>query len=362
MKKVITMLWLLWPLAVSPCLGQTSSSEGVDPDIGSESFMALAREAIRNLKPVRVHGRVVDQTGDPVVGAAVDIHWQAPNLLQPLNPGNDTKLAITDENGFWDYTVLRGGYIYIQDVEKSGYEFHREMNEYYRDPSQKYFERRSSSAPLILTMRKKGECSLLLKPRMPIYMFRPPSKAYAMNLVTGHNVAIAEGDEISREVDIVVKAARNEDATWTLTFEPQGEHGGILIDADADKTYVAPEGGYEQSVEIEMALEPHRYVPNFMDKEKSVHFWVRSGSPQIYSRCAIWLYIEEGVEECRMDWREITVNPYGERIMEFEKWWDGHYLTKRAFLNVAEAALAEGRLPEKPDLEAVKAAVAAQKK
>ena len=86
----------------------------------AEHWSLMSKIAQGQLKPVTFVGRVIDQVGNPVVGAKMFVDAGGNYLAA----GSGTRFITTDENGFFEVADLKGTDLALGDGKKDGYEIH----------------------------------------------------------------------------------------------------------------------------------------------------------------------------------------------------------------------------------------------
>lgn len=94
-----------------------------DPSVINKLQIIIAQEnAKKETVPIDFFGKVVDQFGEPIAGATVELsvrRWTVP-------PSPDRKHIIeTDKTGLFQLKGEKGQFLYPKDISKDGYEYKR---------------------------------------------------------------------------------------------------------------------------------------------------------------------------------------------------------------------------------------------
>lgn len=349
MKRLV--LLLVW-MTARAVLGQMVSSveervgfpQGMDED---EKRAVIARVS-RMLAPFTVYGAVLDQHQQPVDGATVTLRWEEPNYVAH-KPRAVEREVYTDGNGQFKVEVKTASRFFVEQIRKPGFEFREDYSPFYglSDDNAKiaFLQSTSSTSPMILTLRKKGETAILVVRRRKTIVRDDETNIVRIVFADDRPVSTtpsdsAQGRDLS--VDLCVKAAFSPEAsTWVVAFRSPDDDSGVLEDNEI--LYEAPEGGYRHESTIAVGL-------GRADYRKHVYLYVKSRKPPLYSRVDVELVPHREILYVNFD---ISTNPYGDRVLEDET--DLPWDVRERLEAEATAALAAGRLPEKPELERIKA-------
>lgn len=304
---------------------------------------------------IHFYGRVVDQNGDPVEGARVAVGIRRFSLFGPFFMGSKNLRAFTDREGHFDVWELRGSQLFIGEISREGYEFIRNENRnndftFKGLPGEPVFIP-DKNDPVIFRLRKKQEdrTFLIEEPRGGVQVHAEDSGVLkGKDLIEGKGFRVPEGEpesHFSENCDLWYRAIFDEETgDWRVFLKSAGLGGGIF--ASDHSLYVAPDGGY---------LEEYSFVPVGREIPVDKFLYIRSRTPAIFTRLEIYsVVVTDGF--VRIRWKSAT-NPYGERVLDSV---DMESLSSKQWLKLktrlkseAQAALREGRLPERPKIMAL---------
>lgn len=275
-----------------------------------EAIRAIVKEG--NV-PIEFLGQVVDQENHPIEGVKVKAHSRETYEEEPGRAGTKwpTMEIMTDSDGMFRISGLRGDVLGIDSIEKDGYELTKkgELSFSYHSGEIGRSYVPDLSKPVIYRMWKKGETEPLIahkvEQRIP-YDGTP----VLFDLATGKEVN-SGGDlrvTLMRNPQVIRWGDRNYE--WKATFEAVG--GGGLIESKDDFMYRAPESGYEPKIEIE--TKPGN--PNWA-MEKRIAFYLKSRGGQNYARVVLDLMTGSDKPKTGFSF-ESYLNPSGSRNLEYD--------------------------------------------
>lgn len=285
----------------TPANGATNpAAPNVPPPASRKNKGELIQEAmnLENTKPINVYGKVIDQYGQPVVGAKV----KGGTLLYISidSSGGQEFSTITDNQGRFSFTGLHGARFGF-GLEKEGYEY---------DPK-KYLGwwdnyRPDANGPAVFTMWKlkgaepmvhiEAHCGLAVD-----------GTATSFDLLTGKKTS--DGDLAIRLVRNPVNIDRSKPFDWTLTLQI---NGGGLIPVETTYTNEAPAEGYKSSVTVSMHASEKNWSPSLV---QTYFFKARNG--QVYGRITANLMANYQPAPTHFEF-EVYTNPSGSRNLEFD--------------------------------------------
>ncbi len=149
----------------------------------------------------------------------------------------------------------------------------------------------------------------------------------------------------SENCDLFYRAIYDEETgDWSVFLKPGGPNGGILV--SDQMLYVAPEDEYQPELS---------FVPDDGVMPDARYIYLKTRSPPIFSRIEI-THVIAFENFFRMN-AKVATNPYGDRVLDSV---DMESLSSKQRLKLktrlkseAQAALREGRLPERPKIMAL---------
>jgi len=271
--------------------------------------------------PMDTYGEVVDQDGQPVIGAKVR-GWLS--FEEAEDKEYDTK---TDSQGRFKFLGLHGKEFGVS-LEKEGYEFNHEIwfadnaklpDNYLPDPKN----------PLIFKMWKLRGGEPMSEATIYSHV-RWTNNFKRFNLYSSRTDTM-ETTSTNINDELMVKAIRGSSFTnkgvqyfaWTVTFEIT--NGGLLVTNDP-YPYIAPIEGYQPSVTLDGPT-------NLVELGRGLHqgFYFKSRGGQIYGRMFIQMMPGRNSASIRL---QNYANVTGSRNLEFEsnKWID--YQHRKLWTNI----------------------------
>jgi hypothetical protein len=286
-----------------------------------------------------IYGRVLDQEGNPVVGADVEIGWKT--FTADLAADVLTGHAQTDENGNWEF-MATGFQILVRWPAKTGYDLNVK-NPYLESQDHDLEGKTSKENPVVLYMRKKGATTFVLQKHgiMAFSLNAPTNAQFCVDILQGRVWPVG-GPLPKRMENCVTDMLISVDGlmmpsneTWRVSFRA-ADPSFTMIPTN-ERVYVTPESGYGK----EVASDSRELPKTLCFKGRSTGFYGRLELDPHYGRGVFWMYCD------------IAINPYGERNLEEERELDGCWRVRDRLEKEAKEALRAGRLAPKPDLPAL---------
>jgi hypothetical protein len=217
--------------------------------------------AARNQTPINVYGKVIDQDGLPVPGAAVKAGVL---LVQGFErSGVDEYSTTTDDQGRFSFVGLHGARFGL-GFEKPGYEYNSQLYVNWWD-----HYRPDAGNPMVFQMWKLQGAQPMVKARIHAYIPCDGSPT-SYNLTTGKQMP-AGGNLTIRFSRNPVNIAIGQPFSWQLTLEVQD--GGIQEVTDLYPNE-APADGYQNSISVSMPSEAKHWSS---DLQRSYYFIAGDG-------------------------------------------------------------------------------------
>lgn len=210
--------------------------------------------------PISFYGKVVDQDNNPVEGAHVRFDW-----TDTSPQGTSIKETTSDRGGSFSLEGQHGKFMTV-DVSKDGYYTGRTGNhfdfEYASFSDADYYEPNPRS-PVLFHLRKKGTAATLIHGDTR-YGVTVDGTPHFFDLMTGRKQVGGSptGDLAIRVIRSVVSPTY--EYTWSASIE--AVNGGVLQSGD-EFMFEAPEGGYQQSIEVSGDRHTHP-KPSFYFKSR----------------------------------------------------------------------------------------------
>ena len=294
---------------------------------------------------VDFYGIFLDQDDRPVPD--VKVHYTVSGYsLTGLAPRYEPGVTNSDREGNFEIHARKGGILYIDDVECTGYEFK------FGRGNSRGFEFRSSRTdrhrpdkanPVVFHLRKKhSEAVVLLNSRASILLSAPKNISwFGWDVASCREWTAPATPDPGYFRDYEVTGEHDaEKKEWTLTIRMNGEQAGVLV---SDKLlYEAPADGYAKEVALTF---------KYSDEPPLKHLYLRLRDCGMYAR----FDVEHGnVSENGVFFScNVLINPYGSRSLEplFSTKQEGSSALFVKCRNEADRAMEKQRLAPRPPFE-----------
>jgi hypothetical protein len=199
--------------------------------------------------PIDFYGKVVDENTNPVSGAEVAFDW----METPSNDGEKTASTQSDTDGLFSLQGKRGASLTVS-VEKNGYNTSGGRQTFHYAVLGNFSS--SIYAPVVFQLVKKGIAVQLIHIKgiglhpMRDYLLATDGKPTDISLSTGHLTPQGEGD-----LQVAFTAGPSLEnnptrITWQCVITVPG---GGLLQTSQEFPFLAPEGGYSVSDELNIS-------------------------------------------------------------------------------------------------------------
>jgi len=254
-------------------------------------------------------GRVVDQNGVAIAGTRVrmKLRW----WIGQFGVINSLTRA-TDGNGRFSVRGKFGDYLEIESIEKDGYLLSERARKAFRysglksDPSTFTPD---ETQPLVYRMWKKQGAERMAHQFIGRLGIPCDGTPVRIDLVTGRKVA-AGGDlqvTLVRQPLHIRRGKQHYD--WTATFS--AEAGGMIESSD-EFMYVAPEHGYQPTLQFKMAADDPHWTG-----DKGLEAYLTSQNGKRYARMKVLLDTSYEPPPTGLT-IEVWMNPNGSRNLEYD--------------------------------------------
>ena len=259
-----------------------------------EAMIALF--GLKDRVSMDTYGKVIDQEGQPVIGASVQGKVE-------VSGDFITHMTETDEQGRFKFLGLQGSGL-IMHPKKEGYSYDGTLRSerpknYLPDPSN----------PLVFTMWKLHGAEPMMYDKK-FYGINPDGRIFTIDLVKKQKIegTNAIGDlQVQLQRPIPIK--RGEKFDWSFAVTAIG--GGVIEATNAVYLNEAPESGYQPSYNVNMSAADQSW-----QKQIKKTFYFKSRDGKIYGRFRATIipdYNDKSVFDV-----ESFVNPAGSRNLEFD--------------------------------------------
>jgi hypothetical protein len=278
----------------------SSGNAGVPGDVQAYVQNKLADAEYDWKQPINFYGRVLDENGAPVPGAAVDFKW---NDLSA--EGSSTTQAASDTNGYFSLLNKTGKRLYVQ-VHKDGYYTSRQtaLAFEYANPADGLFTPEPNK-PVLFQLRRKGVGANLVTSQVGMRdhlgvtapLDGSPVRVDLLQRSTGQagQLVIAQ----TKPNYQVWKQATH----WSFRMEiPDGG----FVEQNDEFPFEAPQGPYQPLVQCDFQQGQTNWATRL-----SKDYYIQFGHPPRYGR----LHLETSI---MMNGARLTyvINPDGARDLE----------------------------------------------
>ncbi len=270
-----------------------------NPGLALKYMTYLAMRAAGNAADLTFYGKVVDQYGQPVVGAR--ILGRTLLYVSMDASGGDSYYTDSDADGLFKFVGIHGASLTVTP-QKAGYEYNPRLppnwtENYVPDPAN----------PMVFTMWKTQGAELLIQDEK-FYGLNPDGRTNTIDLVKGIATGrpIPEGD---LQVSIQRPAGNNLRGKFDWSFSIEILGGG-LVEAPDSYLNLAPENGYQPKYTFTMSASD----PNWQEELQDKIFYIKSREGKIYGYIKITA-IPNYNDTSALDIKSF-VNPAGSRNLE----------------------------------------------
>jgi len=250
-------------------------------------------------QPINFYGKVVDESNQPAADA--DVHFVWNDLSEKGTSEADTKsdasglFSLTDRHGKGiSVTVSKNGYYTPKGESLSSYE--------YANPADGLFTPDAAN-PVVFHLHKKGQAEIMIH-GLKLFGLRTDGTLCYVDLVEGKA-------KPNPPVDLILQCKRSQTDDqkrfdWEFTLAAPG---GGLIESTNEFDFIAPEDGYQPSVQIHHAAADADWVGQ--EKHK---FLLKNEEGHHYARIEVTSIPDYNANAaCDIEW---FLNPAGSRNLE----------------------------------------------
>jgi hypothetical protein len=211
--------------------------------------------AIDSLQPIEFYGRVIDQHGNPVIGAKV--RGAAEIVQRWMDQKWDEHFTETDGNGYFHFSGLHGQSLVVSP-SKEGYEYksNNVVFSYSGLTLKKERHEPNPKKPVVFTMWKLKGAERLIEINIHDYI---PCDGTAMNYDMQHSKKTAgDGNLIVKLIRNPLTGIRGKHFDWKITLEIPS---GGLVELNDLYPNEAPVQGYGQTAVIDMPSNAPNWTP-----------------------------------------------------------------------------------------------------
>jgi len=297
---------------------ETSTAEAIVEE--ESDFLANVQKAITfqnsfNSK-FEFYGLVIDQNGDPVEGAKVQMKTRAykRSIGLKLDYTRDDfirreEVVYTDSSGRFEFDDGYGSGIRVEAISKEGYVPGRGQKSISFLSTSGAKHHPDPSNPVVYTMWKKGVAEPLVKEEFS-FKFNNGDPPQGISLVRGKWIKTNTVD-----ADLIISASmgepnpeRRNQFDWKVTLAPVD--GGLIRTNDIFP-YEAPDSGYEKTYSFSQTMTDS----NWLSSTSDLSFYVKAKNGQIYGSVTIDFNTHPFGDFFTTV--KVLVNPNGSRNLEY---------------------------------------------
>lgn len=353
-RPIIYFIALLFFISL---LSAVTADEREDQErLSAENKQAQMRQMVQSRDmPITFHGKIIDQSGQPVEDAEVTVHIvQYSPSAEDLFGRVKVISATSRRDGSFLISREHGREAYVHAVTKTGYAPLSVLDrERLFSPATNATTRLPTAAhPATFVVRQIGDAVPMLKGTGRLDL-NPDSTSVSARLLrpTEDEIDLLGAAVASVGPGLQAKASLSVDqALWVVTISGEGEADGILL--AAEPLYEAPRDGYGTQVALTVPVDAPFRITNAV-------LCLKTESPETYS--IVRLSVRPSKERCSVHFESMT-NPYGTRTLDNAEDLDPYWSRKKQLEMDAKKALLQGRHHELPDVKKIVEEEAAKKR
>jgi hypothetical protein len=250
-------------------------------------------------QPIILYGKVLDENGQPVSNAVVNFEWTdlSANGSSKKQCGSDAAglFTIRETGKRLCLTVSKAGYYSTRDARSACFEF--------ANPADGLFKPDIAN-PVVFHLKKRGTTEPLKVHQVFLAMteddqplaFDPVNSKLSSNGPIILNLLAGETNQLEQA-----------DMRFRITVK-----GGGIQMAEGEFAFLAPENGYQSSVEINVSKDAIREV-----SQRKYQYYLFLGEPRIYGRILVEIPVFRPKGKASLP---VTywINPSGSRNLEYD--------------------------------------------
>jgi len=258
---------------------------------------------------ISFYGKVVDQEGNPVVGAVVTGYRAYYPIIPNLDlsrSAEDVRL-VTDPNGVFSMIDEKVASLTVQKITKSGYEIQANRTYKLSRGGYKMIEKITNpDKPVIFHAWKKSQAEEQLFIDERRINFDPSGRIYAIDLFHFGKGVKSNVRDVRMSCKRPLELENGSKFDWVFTIE--AIDGGI-IESEDSFMYIAPKAGYLSKWKFSMKKDDHNWVSNI-----TRNFYLKSRNDQVFGRMMLTIKPHYN-NNCRVN-AEWSLNPNASRNLE----------------------------------------------
>lgn len=323
--------------------------------LSAENKQALMRQTLQSRDlPITFHGKIVDQSGQPVEDAEITVH-----VVQYSPSAEDlfgrVKVISTKSKRDGSFLIAgeHGREAYVHAVTKTGYASLSVLDRQllFSPAPNAPVGMPTAAHPATFVVRKIGDAVPMLKGAGRLDLSANSSNVITRLLRPTEDEMDLLGAAVASAGPGLRSAATlsPDPAVWVIRISGEGEADSILLAAES--LYEAPTDGYRAQVTLTVSADAPYRATNAV-------LCLKTSSPETYS--LVRLSVRPSNGKCTVHFESMT-NPYGTRTLENVEELDPYWGRKKQLEIDAKKALSQSRHPERPDVQKIVAEEAAKK-
>jgi hypothetical protein len=235
----------------TPVVGGTVSSPLpiATPDPRSKEERMNEILATTSQQPITFYGKVIDQYGNPVVGA--DVRGNVSISKAWMDQKWDEHFTTTDGSGLFQFTGLRGQELVVSP-KKEGYEYksNNSVFAYSSLTAEKERHRPDSAVPVVFKMWKQQGAEPLITGNK-FFGITADGTPFTIDLKNGRK---SEGRQMEGDFVVSIKQPPQitDESRFDWSFTIDAIDGGVMEAADTQYLNEAPAAGYQPQISQEL--------------------------------------------------------------------------------------------------------------
>lgn len=323
--------------------------------LSAENKQALMRQTLQSRDvPITFHGRIVDQSGQPVEDAEITVHVVQYSPSAEDLFGRVKVISTTSKrDGSFLISGEHGREVYVHAATKTGYAplSVLDRQRLFSPAPNAPVGMPTAAHPATFVVREIGDAVPMLNGTGRLDLSANSSNVIARLLRPTEDEMDLLGATVAAAGPGLRAAATlsPDPVVWVIRISGEGAGDGVLL--AAEPLYEAPTNGYRAHVTLTVSADAPYRATNAV-------LCLKTSSPETYS--LVRLSVRPSNSRCTVHFESMT-NPYGTRTLDDVEELDPYWERKKQIEIDAKKALSQGHHPERPDVEKIVAEEAAKK-
>jgi len=285
------------PTTITPVNSKPSTANDIRTPQGFQRYVEE-----HNVQ-IDFYGQIIDQDSNALSGATIEVsirHWTMPDPIVLLAGSKEIYVEQnSDANGRFEIHGEKGDGVYIESIQKSGYEL---------EPGQRNYGTVNGSfeSPVMIKMWSTNIHEQLVTGEKK-FQIVPDGRPYVIDLSKG-TIAESGGGDLKAWIKYAAPATRGQLSDWSCELDVI--NGGLLEQPLGSAMFSAPAEGYVP------AFQSLQQIKGGQRGSSGEHlFYVRLKNGQEYGRIAIGFYAPFNNQTPGLIRLSYAINPSGSRIL-----------------------------------------------